>query len=353
MCIFHFFTKLLDNIAFSLFGFDVYWYGVLYFLSTIIVILSVINSCHYFNLSSDVLKKMVNFSILNIIIFARIFDVFVYNFDDFLYNPYMILFIRDGGLSFHGGLIGLICYTLYASRKYKFSFLSFADCVSVFVPIAILFVRIGNFINSELIGVNIYHVMNQKFYNIFIYIFRKFYDFDLNNVYAIDYGDGILRYPCQLYEAFLEGIGLLFISLILLYFKVYYRHYANQYLHSSYNFKICNSMKIFAIGFIISDLCESSLYYFISKYYVVSIFILCILILLVMLLFNLIKNIYIFSGSIFGMFLIFYGKMRFFCENFREPEVLICDMPLGKIFSIIMICIGVGIVLKNIINKRI
>ena len=92
------------------------------------------------------------FLVLSIIIGGRLGYVIFYNFDYYLDNPYEILMIWKGGMSFHGGLIGIVVGSLLFSIKRKIKLLILLDIVSLVAPVGIFFGRISNFINSELFG---------------------------------------------------------------------------------------------------------------------------------------------------------------------------------------------------------
>ncbi|MDC1280361.1 prolipoprotein diacylglyceryl transferase, partial [Pelagibacteraceae bacterium] len=115
--------------------------------------------------------------------------ILFYNLGYFLKNPIEILMVWNGGMSFHGGLIGVIIATKLFSNKYKTNSFIFLDLVALSAPIGIFFVRIANFINSELYG--------------------RATDFPWSVQFTLV--DNINRHPSQLYEAFFEGIILFFL----------------------------------------------------------------------------------------------------------------------------------------------
>ncbi|MEN9465043.1 MAG: hypothetical protein RL217_1224, partial [Pseudomonadota bacterium] len=78
--------------------------------------------------------------------------VLFYNFDQFLKDPVWLLRVWEGGMSFHGGLLGVLIAVAWFSHKYKKSFFDVGDFVAPFVPIGLMFGRIGNFIGGELWG---------------------------------------------------------------------------------------------------------------------------------------------------------------------------------------------------------
>jgi phosphatidylglycerol:prolipoprotein diacylglycerol transferase len=126
---------------------------------------------------------------VGIIVGGRIGYALFYNLDYYLENPVQILMIWNGGMSFHGGLIGIIIASKLFSVKHKINQFIFLDLVSLSAPIGIFFGRVANFINSELYGRATDVPWSVQFVSI----------------------DSIQRHPSQLYEAFFEGVILFFI----------------------------------------------------------------------------------------------------------------------------------------------
>ena len=108
--------------------------------------------------------------------------------------------VWNGGMSFHGALFGIVCSSYIFSKKYNKNIFVFLDLVAITAPIGILFGRISNFINGELVG----KVTNSNW-----------------GIFFPNYDDK-LRHPSQLYEAFLEGI-ILFILMNLFFFNKNYK----------------------------------------------------------------------------------------------------------------------------------
>ena len=117
-----------------------------------------------------------------------------YNFDYYINNKLDIFKVWEGGMSFHGGLLGIIFASILFAKKYNQDSFIYMDLVSLVAPIGIFFGRLANFVNSELYGIPTGVPWAVKFVQI----------------------DSFPRHPSQLYEAFLEGIILFF---ILLYFR--------------------------------------------------------------------------------------------------------------------------------------
>ena len=127
--------------------------------------------------------------IIGIIIGGRIGYALFYNSGYYLANPIEILMVWNGGMSFHGGVIGVIIASKLFSNKHKINQFIFLDLVALSAPIGIFFGRIANFINSELYG----RATDVPWSVQFVLI------------------DSIKRHPSQLYEAFSEGVILFFI----------------------------------------------------------------------------------------------------------------------------------------------
>ncbi len=135
--------------------------------------------------------------ILGIVLGGRIGYVLFYDPIYFLHNPMDILAIWKGGMSFHGGFIGVIISSILLCKKYNINKLLLLDLGATVVPVGLFFGRIANFINLELYGRPTTMPWGMIFPNT----------------------DGIARHPSQLYEAFLEGIVLFIILNILVKIK--------------------------------------------------------------------------------------------------------------------------------------
>jgi len=153
-----------------------------------------LNSKHKINLNNNLINDFFFFSIIGVIIGGRIGYILLYNPNYYFYNPLEIFKVWKGGMAFHGGLIGIIISTFFFSLKKKISFFIFSDLAACAAPIVILFGRLANFINGELVG----RITEKKIGIIFKHI------------------DNFPRHPSQIYEAILEGFVLF---LILLFFQ--------------------------------------------------------------------------------------------------------------------------------------
>ena len=194
------FTNNFDPVAFNLFTFEIRWYS----LSYIFGILFGWFYCKKFLIKdktiSSLFDDLITYLIIGIIFGGRLGYVLFYNLKYYTQNFTEILFIWEGGMSFHGGLIGIIAATYLFGRKHKINKYIFLDLISVSAPIGLFFGRIANFINGELIG----KATNGNWGVIYPQI------------------DNVPRHPSQIYECFLEGI-ILFILLNLIYSKKNYK----------------------------------------------------------------------------------------------------------------------------------
>ena len=183
-----------DPVAFQILSFEIRWYSLAYIAG---IITGWLLCKKIFIKNSKVNEKFddyVTFLIIGIIIGGRLGYVIFYNFNYYINNLLDILKIWEGGMSFHGGLIGIIIASILFARKNGQDYFLYLDQVSLVAPIGIFFGRLSNFINSELYGIPTEVPWAVTFIQI----------------------DNLSRHPSQLYEAISEGIILF---LILLYFR--------------------------------------------------------------------------------------------------------------------------------------
>jgi len=182
------FINNFDPVAFSIFSLEFRWYSLAYIAGILIGWVYCKKKLIKDQKILDLFDDFITYAILGIIVGGRIGYVLFYNFEYFFNNPIEILFVWNGGMSFHGGLIGVIIASNLFSKLNKVNTFIFLDLVSLSAPIGIFFGRIANFINSELYGTPTEVPWSVKFIAV----------------------DDINRHPSQLYEAFLEGIVLFF-----------------------------------------------------------------------------------------------------------------------------------------------
>ncbi len=145
----------IDPVAIPLPGpLDVRWYGLGYLISFAIgyFILRKLAREEFLRLDEDAISDLIFALILGTILGGRIGYILFYDFEQFAANPLRIFRIWEGGLSFHGGLIGVLLATVWFARKNNLSFLNLTDALALAVPWGIFTVRIANFINGELFG---------------------------------------------------------------------------------------------------------------------------------------------------------------------------------------------------------
>ena len=190
------FINNFDPVAFEFLTFEIRWYSLSYIagiiLAWIYIKKFILKETEY----SKYIDDLVSYVIIGVIIGGRLGYVIFYNFEYYVSNPIEILMIWTGGMSFHGGVLGVIISTYLFCKKNKLSTFYFLDLISLSAPIGIFLGRIANFINSELYGTRT--------------------DFFLAVIF--EKVDTVSRHPSQLYEAFFEGI-ILFILLNFIYKK--------------------------------------------------------------------------------------------------------------------------------------
>lgn len=183
-------------------------YLVAFFL-TYILALYRIRSENY-EYSTETIQNCFVWGIIGLIIGARLGYVLFYNFEYYLNHPLQIIlpfdfadgfrYVGISGMSYHGGVIGIILASIIFCRKYRINFWRFADLFCPAIPLGYTFGRIGNFINGELYG------------RVTTVPWGMYFPLDPYHM---------LRHPTQLYEAFFEGI-LLFTILWIIRKKKYF-----------------------------------------------------------------------------------------------------------------------------------
>jgi phosphatidylglycerol:prolipoprotein diacylglycerol transferase len=188
------FINNFDPVAFQVMSFEIRWYSLAYILG---IIIGWILCKKIFIKNLDINQKFddyITYLIIGIIIGGRLGNVLFYNLNYYIENIVDIFKIWQGGMSFHGGLLGIVVTSILFAKKNNQDPFLYTDLVSLVAPIGIFFGRLANFINSELYG----KVTEVPWAVTFIQV------------------DNLSRHPSQLYEAIFEGI-ILFI--LLLYFR--------------------------------------------------------------------------------------------------------------------------------------
>jgi phosphatidylglycerol:prolipoprotein diacylglycerol transferase len=183
----------IDPVAFSLGPLQVHWYGITYVLGFIV---------GWFGLrarsrraDSPVtparVEDLLFYIAIGVFVGGRVGYMLIYDSGALMADPLSLFYVQRGGMSFHGGLIGVLLMMAWFAKRNGQTFFAIADFMAPWVPPALGFVRIGNFINGELWGA------------------QTSPDAPWSVVYQ-----GVPRHPTQLYEAFLEGL-VMFVVLLL------------------------------------------------------------------------------------------------------------------------------------------
>lgn len=179
----------IDPVAIDLGSIKVHWYGIMY-----VVALAAAWGLGVYRankpgapLNKSQIEDLIFYGAVGIIVGGRFGYVFFYNFSEFLANPLWLLKVWEGGMSFHGGLIGVILAMVLYARKVQQPFIVIMDFTAPLVPIGLGCGRIGNFIGQELWG--------------------RATDLPWSMVFPKD-PEQLARHPSQLYQAFLEGVLL-------------------------------------------------------------------------------------------------------------------------------------------------
>ena len=214
------YTHNLDPVLFNFGILIIRWYSIAYILGILIgwwlgkkIIFFKFN-VNDLNFNIKEFDNLITYLIISILIGGRIGYILFYNFSYYFSNPVDIIKIWEGGMSFHGALIGIIFGTYFFAKKKKVQTLFLLDIVACVSPIGIFFGRIANFINGELVGKTTDVYWAVIFPNI----------------------DNFPRHPSQLYEAILEGLVLFLLMNLIL-------------INKNYKLGNCSSMFLIFYGF--------------------------------------------------------------------------------------------------------
>ncbi|HHF7346383.1 TPA: prolipoprotein diacylglyceryl transferase [Legionella feeleii] len=178
----------IDPVAFSLGPIKVHWYGLMYlagfFIAWLLAHLRV--KLYHLDWTSEQISDLIFYSALGVIIGGRLGYMLFYNTQHLFTRPWDLLKLWEGGMSFHGGLLGVAVAMFLFARKVKKPFVEITDFLAPLVPLGLAAGRIGNFINGELWG----RVTDVPWAIVF------------------PHSDGQPRHPSQLYEFGLEGLAL-------------------------------------------------------------------------------------------------------------------------------------------------
>lgn len=201
----------IDPVAINIFGLKIHWYALMYLLAFAIAYVLMRRRLHhepYRSITTPspwtpaLIEDLLLAAIMGVLVGGRLGYCFFYQPAHYLANPLEIIRIWDGGMSFHGGAIGVVAGVAYVAWRQKRPFLQLGDFLVPTVPLGLAAGRIGNFINGELWG--------------------REASADLPWAMIFPTGGDVPRHPSQLYQALLEGL-LLFVLLWLYARKPRYR----------------------------------------------------------------------------------------------------------------------------------
>ncbi len=179
-----------NPIAFHIGPLPVHWYGLMYLFGLTLAWLLAryrMKTQSWFPIKTpEALSDLLFYAALGVIIGGRVGYMFFYDLPSFLHQPWIIFELWDGGMSFHGGLMGVAISLFFFARKARIPYFLLMDSVAPLAPIGLALGRLGNFINGELWG--------------------RVTDSPLGMVFPT--GGPLPRYPSQLFELSLEGIVL-------------------------------------------------------------------------------------------------------------------------------------------------
>ncbi|MBV33699.1 MAG: prolipoprotein diacylglyceryl transferase [Porticoccaceae bacterium] len=169
----------------------VHWYGLMYLLAFALAWALAIRNCResWSPIQKSQVEDLIVFGAWGVILGGRLGYMLFYSMEQWLADPLLVLRLWEGGMSFHGGLLGVMFSALLYARKQKLSFFSVTDFIAPLVPTGLFFGRIGNFIGQELWG--------------------RPSELPWAMLFPAD-SEQLYRHPSQLYEALGEGV-LLFI----------------------------------------------------------------------------------------------------------------------------------------------
>ncbi|QRN02496.1 prolipoprotein diacylglyceryl transferase [Legionella sp. MW5194] len=178
----------IDPVAFSIGPLQVHWYGLMYLLGFVMAwLLAHWRAKRYaLDWSSEQISDLIFYAAIGVILGGRLGYMLFYGTQQLLANPLSLFRLWEGGMSFHGGLLGVMVALALFARKTKKTFLQVGDFIAPLVPLGLAAGRAGNFINGELWG----RVTTVPWAMVF------------------PHSDGLPRHPSQLYELGLEGIAL-------------------------------------------------------------------------------------------------------------------------------------------------
>ena len=205
---------LFQSPEFSLFGASfqpaVHWYGLMYLLGFSAAWLlgrSRVRAGRLPGVTEQAYSDLLFYCMLGVIFGARIGYILIYDLGSYIADPVQIFKIWQGGMSFHGGLAGVLVASMWWARKQRMHFFDIVDFVAPLVPPGLGLGRLGNFINGELWG----KYTESGWGVIFPRAEAELYGLgaaQLESMHASGMLDALARHPSQLYQFALEGVAL-------------------------------------------------------------------------------------------------------------------------------------------------
>ena len=165
----------------------IHWYAISYLVGIGLVWWTVIirNKVYGYGWTSESISDLVTYAVFGVILGGRIGYILFYDFTKFISEPVIIVKIWQGGMSFHGGLLGVMLASLVYVKRTGKNFMATMDLIAPSVPLALGCGRIGNFVNGELPG--------------------RITEVPWGVIFP---GEILARHPSSLYQAFMEGVVL-------------------------------------------------------------------------------------------------------------------------------------------------
>ena len=198
-----------DPVAFSVGPIAVHWYGIMYLLAFMFFWIGgnwIARHRPWWGWTTQDVSDFLFYGMLGVVLGGRLGYVFIYSFDSLLQDPLFIFKITQGGMSFHGGLVGVMLALAWFGRKTGRTFWQVADFAAPLVPMGLCFGRIGNFLGGELWG----RTSDLPWAMIFPNSLQPggWQSVELKQAWLSGSLDHFARHPSQLYQAALEGLAL-------------------------------------------------------------------------------------------------------------------------------------------------
>ena len=199
----------IDPIAVGLGPLQVHWYGIMYLLGFAVCWWlgnRRIRAGRLPGVSEQAFGDLLFYGMLGVVLGGRIGYVLFYSFGELLKDPLMLFRIWEGGMSFHGGLLGVMGAALWWARKHRLHFFDVMDFVAPLVPPGLGFGRLGNYIGGELWGKFTQSGWGVVFPRSDLGPYTGAPMERLQELHATGALDAYARHPSQLYQAALEGL---------------------------------------------------------------------------------------------------------------------------------------------------